>query len=154
MFMICSEGGIAMARHSLLQRARSLRANQTDAEGRLWGELRGRRLGGWKWRRQAPIGPFIVDFYCPAARLVVELDGSQHLDQAAYDARRTAYLERDGLRVIRFGSEGVWGGGLDYICESILAACGGETPHRPDAGASGHLSPLRGARATEMGEDY
>jgi len=138
-----------MATHSLLQRARSLRVNQTDAEGRLWGELRGRRLGGWKWRRQAPIGPFIVDFYCPAARLVVELDESQHLDQAAYDARRTMYLERGGLRVIRFGSEGVWGGALDHICDSILAACGGEAPHRPDADASVHLSPLRGARATE-----
>jgi hypothetical protein len=101
-----------------------------------------------KWRRQAPIGPFIVDFYCPAARLVVELDGSQHLDQVAYDARRTAYLERGGLTVIRFGSENIWGGGLDHVCRSILAACGGEAPHRPDADASGLLSPLRGARAT------
>jgi very-short-patch-repair endonuclease len=136
-------------RRSLLERARQLRAHQTDAEGRLWGELRNRRMGGWKWRRQAPIGPFIVDFYCPTKRLVVELDGPQHQDQQAYDARRTAYLERAGLRVIRFGSEGVWDGGLDFICESILAACGGEAPHRSDANASDHLSPLRGARATE-----
>jgi very-short-patch-repair endonuclease len=129
-----------MSRHPLLHRARQLRVHQTDAEGRLWGELRGRRLGGWKWRRQAPIGPYIVDFYCPAARLVVELDGSQHLDQVDHDARRTAYLARAGLRVIRFGSENIWGGGLDHVCDSILAACGGEGPHRSDAGAPDHLS--------------
>jgi very-short-patch-repair endonuclease len=108
----------------------------------LWGELRGRRLGGWKWRRQAPIGPFIVDFYCPPARLVVELDGSQHLDQVEYDQRRTRYLERGGLQVIRFTSDNIWGGGLDYACRTILAACGGESPHRPDADAPVHLSPL------------
>src|SRR5580704_17201246 len=88
-----------------LERARALRRDQTDAEGRLWGELRNRRRGGWKWPRQAPIGSFIADFYCPAAQLVVELDGSQHLDQVDYDARRTGYLERLGLKVLRFGSE-------------------------------------------------
>ena len=103
------------------------------------------------WRRQAPIGPFIVDFYCPAAHLVVELDGAQHQDNVEYDARRSQFLNRQGLQVIRFGSEGVWDGGLDHICGTILAACGGEAPHRPDADASGHLSPLRGARATESG---
>ena len=140
-----------MQKHERLNRARELRANQTDSEGRLWGELRGRRMGGWKWRRQAPIGPFIVDFYCPAAHLVVELDGAQHQDNVEYDARRSQFLNRQGLQVIRFGSEGVWDGGLDHICGTILAACGGESPHRPDADASGHLSPLRGARATESG---
>ncbi len=133
----------------LLERARQLRKHQTDAEGRLWGELRGRRLGGWKWRRQAPIAPFVVDFYCPAARLVVELDGPQHLDNAEYDARRTRFLNRNGVRVMRLGSEGVWGGALDHICAKILATCGGEAPHRPDADASAHLSPLCGARDTE-----
>ncbi|MBV9996999.1 MAG: DUF559 domain-containing protein [Caulobacteraceae bacterium] len=109
-------------------RARRLRAAQTQSEGRLWGELRGRRLGGWKWRRQAPIGPFVVDFYCPSACLVVELDGPQHQDQADYDARRTRFLERHGLRVIRFDSDGVWGGALDHICMSILSACEGPSP--------------------------
>src|SRR5580658_8352289 len=108
-----------MSRQPLLQRARALRRNQTDSEGRLWGELRGRRLGGWKWRRQAPIGPFIVDFYCPAKQLVVELDGPSHDDREVYDARRTAYLERAGLRVIRFRSKAIWGGALDHVCLSI-----------------------------------
>ena len=106
-----------------LRRARSLRANQTEAEARLWGELRGRKLRGWKWRRQAPIGPFIVDFFCPAARLVVELDGSQHLDQTEYDARRTRFLEQRGLRVIRFESEHIWGGGLWLVLQTIAEAC-------------------------------
>ncbi|MFI4975754.1 MAG: endonuclease domain-containing protein [Caulobacterales bacterium] len=118
-----------------LQRARELRRNQTQGEGRLWGELRGHRLGGWKWRRQAPIGPFIVDFYCPAARLVVELDGSQHQDNAPYDGRRTRFLEGQGLRVLRFASEGVWQGRLDHICRTILAAC--------EKSPSPNLSPPR-----------
>ena len=122
-------------------RARQLRASQTSSEGRLWGELRGRRLGGWKWRRQAPIGPFIVDFYCAAAALVVELDGSHHIDQADYDERRTRYLEWQGLRVLRFDSDGVWGGSLPHICANILAACGGEALPSP------HLS-------REAGEGY
>jgi very-short-patch-repair endonuclease len=117
-----------MPHHPLRDRARDLRADQTASERRLWGELRGRRLGGWKWRRQAPIGPYIVDFYCPAARVVVELDGSQHLDQADYDRRRTEYLKRGGLRVIRLDSENIWGGGLDFVCDSILAACRAPAP--------------------------
>jgi very-short-patch-repair endonuclease len=100
-----------------------LRANQTDSEARLWGELRGHRLGGWKWRRQAPIGPFIADFYCAAARLVVELDGSQHLEQADYDAHRTRFLELYGLRVIRFESEQIRGGGLAFVLQTIAEAC-------------------------------
>jgi very-short-patch-repair endonuclease len=106
-----------------LQRARSLRINSTEAEGRLWGELRDRRLGGWKWRRQATFEPYIVDFYCPAAKLVVELDGCQHQDQAAYDARRTRFLERRGLRVMRFESAQIFNGDLEGLCDDILAAC-------------------------------
>jgi very-short-patch-repair endonuclease len=108
---------------SMIDRARELRTNQTSTEGRLWGELRGRRLGGWKWRRQVPIGPFIVDFYCPSSRLVVELDGSHHLDQLAYDARRTRFLHERGLRVLRFPSDHVWAGGLHQMCCDILLAC-------------------------------
>jgi very-short-patch-repair endonuclease len=67
--------------------ARELRKNLTQTEARLWLKLQGRKMEGWKFRRQAPIGPFIADFYCPAARLVIELDGSSHdhEDQAEYD---------------------------------------------------------------------
>jgi very-short-patch-repair endonuclease len=83
-------------------RARRLRREDTEAEARLWGSLRDRRLGGWKWRRQVQRGPYIVDFLCVEAGFVVELDGSQHADNVAYDERRTAYLEGSGLRVLRF----------------------------------------------------
>jgi len=65
-------------------RARALRRDDTDAEARLWNALRPRRLGGWRWRRQVPKGPYILDFLCVEAGLVVELDGGQHSEQAAY----------------------------------------------------------------------
>ena len=109
----------------VLRRSRLLRRNDTDAEARLWGELRDRRLGGWRWRRQVPVGLFIVDFLCVEARLVVELDGGQHADQIAYDARRTAYLNRLGLTVIRFWNAQVLTS-RSGVCLSILQACGGE----------------------------
>jgi very-short-patch-repair endonuclease len=108
-----------------IQRARQLRAEDTPAEARLWNALRDRRLGGWKWRRQTPCGPFILDFFCPEARLVVELDGGQHSEAIDYDARRTAYLERDGLRVLRFWNAAVLTN-RDGVCLTILAACGGD----------------------------
>src|SRR5665213_3352596 len=82
-------------------RARELRQTMTDAERRLWSVLRDRRLLGYKFRRQRPIGPFIVDFACIERRLVIEADGGQHADNEA-DARRTAWLERHGWRVVRF----------------------------------------------------
>jgi len=108
-------------------RARALRRADTDAEARLWNAIRARRLGGWKWRRQVPKGPFILDFLCVEANLVVELDGGQHSEQAAYDARRTAYLERLGLRVIRFWNSDVLTN-RDGVCMTILDACRGEHP--------------------------
>ena len=108
-------------------RARALRRDDTDAEARLWNALRARRLGGWKWRRQVPTGPFILDFFCVEAGLVVELDGGQHSEQVAYDARRTEYLERLGLRVIRFWNSDVLTD-RNAVCLTILVACGGEHP--------------------------
>ncbi|HET7588056.1 MAG TPA: DUF559 domain-containing protein [Gammaproteobacteria bacterium] len=84
--------------------ARALRKNQTDAEQCLWRHLRRRRLAGVRFYRQRPILDYIVDFYCPAAKLVVELDGSQHFEAEgrAQDAKRTARLNAAGLRVLRF----------------------------------------------------
>jgi len=86
--------------------ARSLRANATDAERKLWALLRSRRLGALRFRRQQPIGPYIADFFCPSARLIVELDGGQHGNDAAmsYDAARTRFLEARGFRVLRFSN--------------------------------------------------
>ena len=84
--------------------ARTLRRNQTDAERKLWHHLRDRRLDGWKFRRQHSVGPYVLDLYCAEAKLVAELDGGQHDFDAhrAHDEARTAYLERQGLKVIRF----------------------------------------------------
>ncbi len=84
------------------ERARALRKEQTDAETRLWSLLRDRRLGGWKFRRQHPIPPYVTDFYCHEGRLVIEVDGGQHGEQRRYDEQRTAHLESKGLRVLRF----------------------------------------------------
>jgi very-short-patch-repair endonuclease len=85
-------------------RARRLRRDQTEAEARLWEVLRGGRLEDWKWRRQAPVGPFIVDFLCLEAGLAVELGGGVHAGHGEYDARREPYLRRHGLQVLRFGN--------------------------------------------------
>jgi very-short-patch-repair endonuclease len=114
-------------------RAQRLRREDTDAEARLWGSLRDRRLGGWKWRRQVPRGPYIVDFLCIEARLAVELDGSQHAENVDYDERRTAYLERSGLRVLRFWNSDVLTNS-DGVCLAILEACGGEQPGLGETG--------------------
>ncbi|HUO05205.1 MAG TPA: endonuclease domain-containing protein [Candidatus Binataceae bacterium] len=90
-------------------RARALRAASTDAERKLWANLRGRQLKGAKFRRQHPIPPYIADFFCLEARLIVELDGSQHGEEAAQqaDQRRTAHLEGQDYRVLRFWNDEV-----------------------------------------------
>jgi very-short-patch-repair endonuclease len=114
-------------------RARRLRREDTDAEAKLWGALCDRRLGGWKWRRQVPIKPYIVDFLCLEAKLVVELDGGQHNDQVAYDERRTRHLETLGYRVLRFWNSAVLTN-REGVCDTILDACGGDCPSAPPEG--------------------
>src|SRR5713101_8530305 len=88
-------------------RARALRAAQTEVERRLWQRLRNRQLNGAKFRRQSPIGPYIADFFCLEARLVIELDGSQHGEEVGQwaDERRTEYLQSEAYRVVRFWNE-------------------------------------------------
>ncbi|NKB59989.1 MAG: DUF559 domain-containing protein [Alphaproteobacteria bacterium] len=82
--------------------ARKLRGNLTDAEQRLWYRLRRRQCAGFRFRRQVPLGAYIVDFACLSENLVIEVDGGQHADDAERDAVRTAWLEGNGFRVIRF----------------------------------------------------
>ena len=95
----------------------------------MWAALAGRRgLGGWRW--QVPFGPYILDFLCREAGVVVELDGGQHSERIEYDARRTAYLERAGLTVVRFWNDAVLTNRAG-VCDSILAICGGERPSPP-----------------------
>jgi very-short-patch-repair endonuclease len=98
-------------------RAKRLRREPTDAEAKLWSHLRANQLGV-KFRRQHPIGPFITDFCCPERHLVIELDGAQHLEQTAYDARRSAYLFSRGQRVLRFWDDAVLTS-IDAVLEQI-----------------------------------
>ena len=84
--------------------ARSLRRRMTDAEASLWYHLRRHSIDGFKFRRQHPFGPYILDFYCPAAKLALEIVGGQHFEptEAANDLERTRLLETKGIRVLRF----------------------------------------------------
>jgi very-short-patch-repair endonuclease len=84
--------------------ASKLREEMTDAERRLWAILRSKQVGGLKFRRQQPIGPYIVDFFCPSAKLVIELDGDQHgaIKAVDYDKNRTCWLVEHGYQVLRF----------------------------------------------------
>ncbi len=83
-------------------KTRALRKNPTDAERKLWANLRLRQVYGHKFRRQRPICPYVVDFVCLEARLVIEVDGSQHMEQASRDVRRDGYLISLGFTVLRF----------------------------------------------------
>jgi very-short-patch-repair endonuclease len=110
--------------------ARRLRKDMTDAERKLWFALRGRQLGRAKFRRQHPLGPYVIDFYCEAAQLAVEVDGSQHVPER--DAARTAWLEAHGCRVVRFWNHEVLCQ-LPAVLETILRAI--EASPHPRAGA-------------------
>ncbi|MCV0397343.1 MAG: DUF559 domain-containing protein [Rhizobiaceae bacterium] len=99
--------------------ARALRHEATEAEDRLWQELRGRRLDRLKFRRQVPVGPYIADFLCAEAMLIVEVDGSQHAD-SAHDRARTRDLEARGFRVLRFWNDEVLRE-IGAVCDTIIA---------------------------------
>ena len=105
----------------LRTRARELRNNATDAERALWRQLRLWQLEGYKFRRQQPLGRFIVDFVCLEKRVVIELDGGQHAEQKEYDAERDAWLRAEGFRVLRFWNNEVLKS-IEVIKEEILKA--------------------------------
>ena len=86
----------------IFARAKELHRNPTLAEARLWSHLRAHRMGDVHFRNQHAIGPYIVDFCAPRKRIIIELDGSQHLEQVEYDAARTEFLESKGYRILRF----------------------------------------------------
>ena len=90
-----------------LENAKNLRSNQTDCENIIWQNLRAKRLNNIKFRRQVPIGKYIVDFVNLDKKLVIELDGSQHLDAIQYDNNRTEYLTNLGYKVIRFNNNDI-----------------------------------------------
>ncbi|MEI9429106.1 endonuclease domain-containing protein [Mesorhizobium sp. Cs1299R1N3] len=99
--------------------ARSLRRAMTEAEDRLWQELRDRRLDGIKFRRQAPFGKYIADFVCIEAGLIIEIDGSQHADSDS-DRSRDADLKARGFRILRFWNDDVLRD-MNAVCDTIIA---------------------------------
>ena len=104
-----------------ISRARELRKNQTNAEKALWSVLRMHRLGGYRFRRQHPMGNYVVDFGCLESHLVVELDGGQHLESIEYDEARTTYLAERGFTVFRFWNNQVLIE-MDGVKEALLLA--------------------------------
>lgn len=99
--------------------AKILRRDMTEAEGRLWEELRGRRLNGLKFRRQVPVGSYVADFLCADAMLIVEVDGSQHAD-SMHNRQRAVALKELGFRVLRFWNDEVLRE-MNAVCDTIIA---------------------------------
>ncbi len=119
--------------------ARNLRSTLTDAERRLWQNIRGKQIRGVQFYRQKAIGPYIVDFYAPAAKLVVEVDGNSHYDDEAQlaDTRRTRLLNRHGLKVIRFTNIDVMQN-LAAVLEVIYAEVSLKIPPDPPSSKGGN----------------
>ncbi len=108
----------------IFHRAKELRRALTPAERKLWARLRNHQLEGYGFRRQHAIGAFIIDFCCPRRKLVIEVDGPSHADQAEYDAMRTDWLQAHGWRVQRFANQDVERnieGVLQAIVEALKA---------------------------------
>ncbi|WP_230481471.1 endonuclease domain-containing protein [Sphingomonas sp. Leaf21] len=125
------------------RRARELRLNPTDAERRLWRALSRRQVAGVRFNRQVPVGPYIADFAARSEKLIVEVDGGQHDERAAYDEARTHYLETQGWRVIRFWNNDVLGNleGVVLTIERSLAAP--PSPRSPPACGRGSARSSR-----------
>ena len=122
-------------------RRRSLRKDMPTAEVVLWSALRGKQVVGWKFRRQYSIGSYIVDFYCPSARLAIEVDGDSHYQPGVeqYDKRRQAIIESTGIHVLRFTNAAVRAN-LDEVIEAIKLALA-EPPVVPlDKGDRAHAT--------------
>ena len=103
---------------------RELRQNSSDAEQRLWYFLRAKRLGGYKFRRQYSVGRYVVDFYCPAIKLAIEIDGDSHFieDAPEYDEARQKFIESYGIKFLRFTNTEV-SRNLQKVLEKILISC-------------------------------
>ncbi|MCQ3923151.1 MAG: DNA (cytosine-5-)-methyltransferase [Rhodocyclaceae bacterium] len=111
----CSPPRPACGERGLLENAKQLRSNQTDAEQKLWYHLRAHRCMGLKFKRQKPVGRYIVDFACVERKLIIELDGGQHAEQHEYDTTRDAWLRSEGFTVLRF-----WNNEVMLEMESVL----------------------------------
>jgi very-short-patch-repair endonuclease len=109
-------------RESLINKAREMRKNPTEAEALLWEKLRKRQLGGYKFRRQQVIGIHIVDFYCPSEKVIVEVDGGIHRQQMEIDLIRDEHLSSLGNSILRFSNQDVFDH-VDEVLASILLTC-------------------------------
>lgn len=107
--------------------AGSLRRGMTVAERRLWSKLRDSRFHGLRWCRQEPVGPFVVDFYCSAARLALEVDGASHAYSLSRDGSRDAWLETQGITVLRVPNWAVMNE-LSAVLDEIYGFCRGHLP--------------------------
>ncbi len=125
--------------------ARALRQQMTDAERRLWRHLRNRRFGGWKFKRQYPVGHFIVDFICLEKNVVIEVDGGQHAESEKQDSERSAYLHKMGYRVFRF-----WNNQVLQETESVLETIFGIMSEGKPNSPSPQPSPPPGEREKNL----
>ena len=116
-----------------LAQARTLRKRMTDAERRLWYLLRAHRFGGVKFNRQAPLGPYVVDFVCFSRKLIIEADGGQHADNPN-DRRRDEWLRNEGFRVLRFWNNDVLKN-TQGVLEMIAMALAEPGPTSPSPGS-------------------
>ena len=105
-----------------------MRKNSTDAERWLWQHLRNRELGRWKFRRQHPSGPFIVDFVCIEKKLIIEVDGGQHAEDRTKDTKRSQFLERKGFRILRFWNNEILREG-EAVLNVVLSSLVKKPPH-------------------------
>jgi very-short-patch-repair endonuclease len=117
--------------------ARQLRSKQTDTEALLWSRLRAYRLSGLKFRRQQPVGVYVVDFFCPEKKLIVKLDGGQHQERIGYDEARDAWLKSEGYTVLRYWNNEVMGN-LEGVLEDIVRAADVFAETSPSDKATSH----------------
>ncbi|MDE0146573.1 MAG: endonuclease domain-containing protein [Nitrospira sp.] len=122
-------------------KAQELRQHSTDAEQALWKHLRNRQLAGYKFRRQVPLGKYIADFVCFERKIVIEVDGGHHQEQALYDTDRTTWLESQGFQVLRFWNHEILAE-AEAVQEALLVALQQSSPS-PDS-PSPQPSPVKG----------
>ena len=132
-----------MGEEKVLNNAKTLRTNQTEAEQRLWYHLRAHRFMGLKFKRQKPMGRYIVDFLCVERRLIIELDGGQHAEQVVYDQHRDAWLRSQGYTVLRFWNHEVMQQ-MEGVLEQIRSTIALSPSPSPDRSPSPQSSPASG----------
>ena len=148
-----ARGKVGMGVRRIVAAARKLRRSTTDVERKLWHRIRDKQIEGFRFRRQRPVGRFIVDFICLDARLIVELDGGQHAENVAHDKKRSAFLESLGYRVLRFWNNEVienMDGVLERLREALLLTRLDPTLTLPLAGEGTDLAGVEVVAANKI----